>query len=88
MFRLLIPVLFFSLIGCSSLKPINDTISLQWEYDHAASVSLMRGDEIVVPGVPVGDTKQLHINGFQKGNYKVLVYDDSKIVELKTFSLR
>lgn len=48
----------------------------------------MRGDEIVVPGVPVGDTKQLHINGFQKGNYKVLVYDDSKIVELKTFSLR
>lgn len=74
--------------SCSSIKPAKDNISIEWEYSGADSISLMKGDEVLVPGMPVGETKQLHLNGFSKGKYKVVVYDNSQVVELKTFSLR
>lgn len=76
------------LYSCTSTKHFSDQVSIEWEYEYADSISLMKGDEILVPGMPVGNTKQLHLNGFQKGTYKVLVYDNSQVVELKTFSLR
>lgn len=74
--------------SCRSIKPINDNISIEWEYAGADSISLIKDDEVLVPAMPVGEIKQLHLNGFTKGKYKVIVYDNSQVVELKTFSLR
>lgn len=76
------------LYSCTSVNHLSDSISIEWSYDNADSLTLFKDDAVLVPSMPVGETKQLHLNGFERGRYKILIYDNSQVVEYKTFSLR
>lgn len=84
----LISLFFIGVYSCKSVNHLNDSISIEWSYDNADSLTLFKDDVVLVPSMPVGETKQLHLNGFERGRYKILIYDNSQVVEYKTFSLR
>lgn len=83
-----ISLFLVSVYSCRSVSNLSDSISIEWTYNNADSLTLIKDDEILVPSMPIGETKQLHLNGFEKGRYKILIYDNSQVVEFKTFSLK